>query len=435
MTEKVRSLFHLADSEDVIRDYGVTYKTTNAKVKGKMYITQNYFCFKPSSGKDIQPLKILIASIKNITDEIVIIDAMNRSYTFIPQTVPETYNIMNYMVSYPYSILDTGIYKQHVITQDESGRSSKFDLETAQQAYNTAVELKQIKQTNYDMLVQQSQKIDAINDMLDEIDGNLKAIDEGIKASKSIVYELTMRYVKKTEKPQPKEELPVIEEQLKKQPPRKVDVEILWKFENDELVPALMTIFDDKVEVVEKCSDQKKKPQTKSFLITEIKKIVVRSRPLHMNVSINQSGKERGRLRLCATCLQFICNELYMRYVNLKSDKFDVVFELNSRQFDYGDMTITRTFMNCGGIRSQIKFEEKDSIVMEHMTEKEREDYIKMIKMNGQTANIFEDVRVLNNKTAKLGDESIMKMDGVTDKMHEQNGTMKMYQNQLKNIN
>ncbi|BFU24985.1 hypothetical protein EHI8A_035720 [Entamoeba histolytica HM-1:IMSS-B] len=419
MSEEVRQDFSLSDTEDVVQCYKVINKSNNNSIKGKLFITQNYFCFRSQYGKKLY-VKIQISSIKEMTNEIKIYDNEGRMYYFVPQSQEEEcFNLMYYMYKYPFSVLDLNIYKQHTVDDHESNSQRKFDIETAQEALVTAEEMKKIKEENYKLLEQQQRKIAMIDQLLDKTDNYLGEIDDSIKATKSLVYELRLRYTKTKQVPPPKEEIPVLIEAIKETPPVPVEIQILWKLENDDLVPATMKIFDDHIDIVETTAN-KKKTLSRSFSIQDVLGLYMRARPLHLQIALNQSGKEKGRIRLCSTCLQFIVNEIYIRYLKIFNKQLSVTFEPNSQVFDYGDLMITKTFMNCSGIKGQIKFTEGEDMALRVLTGKDREDYLAMKKTNQKTVEILDSVAKLNVKTTKMADDSMNAVMDVTNRMNEQ---------------
>ncbi|KAL7717894.1 GRAM domain-containing protein [Entamoeba marina] len=417
-SEKIRKQFYLTDNEDVIQVYRVSYKNSTLGTRGKLYITQNHFCYKSSFGKKFY-IKSLISDVTEVTPDITIHEKSGKTYTYVPQSsATEAFNLMNYLKKYPFSVIDLNIYKQHTIESNSSGASGKFDIRTAEDAYNGAVELKKIKEENKRMLQEQQRRIELIDDMLTETDQVLGEIDDGLKATQSFIYELKLRYTKTTITPKPILDTSVLFSQVKSEPPRKVDVQILWKLESDELIPAIMSIYDQKIEVNEE-NENKKKLMSRSFAISDINSIFLRARPIHINLSLNFPGKEKGRLRLAATCSQFIVNEIYIRYMQIMNGSLEIVFEPNSRIFDYGDLTITKTFMNCGPVKSMIKFEEETDFALR--------DYLRMRKLNEKTVDILGDVTALNNETTQLASDSVFRIEEVTERMNTQKGMMADY--------
>ncbi|GAT94136.1 hypothetical protein CL6EHI_104510A [Entamoeba histolytica] len=187
-----------------------------------------------------------------------------------------------------------------------------------------------------------------------------------------------------------------------------------------------MTIYDDKV-VLEETSNEKKKLLTREFAIVDMIGLFMRSRPLHMNIALNHNSKEKGRVRIVSVSLQFICNELYIRYLKLTNEQLGVIFEPNSRVFDYGDTLITKTFMNCGPIKGQIKFEQDEDFALNLLTGKDREDYLALKKTNQNTLNILDECDKLGQKTIQMAEDSAKAIESVSLRMKAQKELMNTY--------
>jgi hypothetical protein len=102
-----------------------------------------------------------------------------------------------------------------------------------------------------------------------------------------------------------------------------VYVEIVFKHSNDSLQLATMTF-----EVLGFIIRDENKAEICRHKYTEITLITMRARPFHCDLGLTGGS----RIRLCASGLQSVVNELSVRSVSLP-----VVFEYNSIKFDYGD--------------------------------------------------------------------------------------------------
>ncbi|EMD43723.1 Hypothetical protein EHI5A_057890 [Entamoeba histolytica KU27] len=398
VNQELRSQFGLSENEDVVQNYKGVYKSGNTNVKGTLFLTQNYFY------------------IKDMNNQIMLLDVQGRRYEFYPTfNKEECYNLMHYLFQFPFALLDLNIYKHHTeISSEHLDQETKFDIQTAQEALDTAEDMRKIKLDSYQMLESQQRKIAMIDQLLNQTDVYLGEIEESIKATTSLV------------KPAPRQETPILQQQIIQNPPQKVEINIIWKLEGDNLIPAIMTIYDDKV-VLEETSNEKKKLLTREFAIVDMIGLFMRSRPLHMNIALNHNSKEKGRVRIVSVSLQFICNELYIRYLKLTNEQLGVIFEPNSRVFDYGDTLITKIFMNCGPIKVQIKFEQDEDFALNLLTGKDREDYLALKKTNQKTLNILDECDKLGQKTIQMAEDSAKAIESVSLRMKAQKELMNTY--------
>jgi len=110
----------------------------------------------------------------------------------------------------------------------------------------------------------------------------------------------------------------------------KLDIPILFKHSNDLLTPAILH-FE---ETVFSCIDegQKKPAKGMTFSYDDVEKLVIRARPLHLDLRFFKTD----RFRLASSFIQAIVNEFYFRVPNSK-----VEWETDAaRKFDYGDEAI-----------------------------------------------------------------------------------------------
>ncbi|GAT94137.1 hypothetical protein CL6EHI_104510B [Entamoeba histolytica] len=134
-----------------------------------------------------------------MNNQIMLLDVQGRRYEFYPTfNKEECYNLMHYLFQFPFALLDLNIYKHHTeISSEHLDQETKFDIQTAQEALDTAEDMRKIKLDSYQMLESQQRKIAMIDQLLNQTDVYLGEIEESIKATTSLVYELKLRYTKK----------------------------------------------------------------------------------------------------------------------------------------------------------------------------------------------------------------------------------------------
>jgi hypothetical protein len=121
-------------------------------------------------------------------------------------------------------------------------------------------------------------------------------------------------------------------EQVKK---RDAEVEVLYKFANDKLMPSLL-IFKEKVFV---CADAANKTKLidkgAQWEYSEVKMVLLRARHQHLDVWFKTGGKER-RIRIMSAHMQWITNELALRV----GPELEVQWEPGAKKFDYGSLSL-----------------------------------------------------------------------------------------------
>jgi hypothetical protein len=102
------------------------------------------------------------------------------------------------------------------------------------------------------------------------------------------------------------------EEKIMQVQKRDAEVEVLFKFANDKLVPALL-IFKEKVFVCAEAGNKTKLIMTGAqWEYTEVKMVLLRARHQHLDVWFKTGGKEK-RIRMMTSHVQWTTNEFALR--------------------------------------------------------------------------------------------------------------------------
>jgi len=133
-----------------------------------------------------------------------------------------------------------------------------------------------------------------------------------------------------------------------------VDIQILWKLSNDDLVPAILRFTADKFVVTQTPPKSQKDLQ---YTYEQLDSVAVRARPLH--VDIRFKDKKTPRFRLMSSYVQAIVNEICIR-AKPKIGTVQVNFEPGTRKFSYGTTAIPLPTVDTGGGERKAGFFRKD---------------------------------------------------------------------------
>ncbi len=212
---------------------------------------------------------------------------------------------------------------------------------------------------------------------------------------------------------------------------RDAEVEVLFKFANDKLMPALL-IFKEKVFV---CADAANKTKLvdkgAQWEYNEVKMILLRARHQHLDVWFKTGGKER-RIRLMSAHVQWITNEMALRV----GTELEVQWEPGAKKFDYGSVELAALSVPKGrkddgnggwgsvGVKSKTAgLISKNAPKQVHEDLEEQDAYLDEMSqgldhLNGIANAIGKEV---GDSTQKL--EAVnQKMDHTTARVQKQNG-------------
>jgi len=406
-TVELQQRFNLPSSEAVVQDYYCTLKRPKFNHGGRIWVSQNHICyysglpfkimevisFRKVTKIERVPGKVLSNAIRLEVDE----GKGNKREvvfgSFLKTT--ETLNVLQHLWNNPptYIQLDSndiggnspsssnaassssgagfarsgrgfgggggGTQKdgwddyQQSQDQDAGGVGNGFwaqqqrvkvDVETSAQAVQTALYAREMGADTLNELSRQADVLDRIEHDVENLHANLDKADRQLRGLES--FGGGLKNVMTRDKT--KRNNPVFNRidrtiHLKNFVPKEINVNILFKHEDDSLSPASLKFTENTFSVID--SESGKQEKGAQWTYTQIASIVMRARPLHMDVRFKddpQTGKPVPRFRMMTSFCQPITNELFLRSVSVGNGAA-VLFEPGIEQFHYGSYKLSLT--------------------------------------------------------------------------------------------
>eukprot|EP01120_Amphizonella_sp_Union-15-10_P002768 TRINITY_DN13061_c0_g1_i1.p1 TRINITY_DN13061_c0_g1~~TRINITY_DN13061_c0_g1_i1.p1 ORF type:complete len:461 (-),score=88.31 TRINITY_DN13061_c0_g1_i1:33-1415(-) len=345
-TDQFRRLFNIPEPETVIQDYACTLRRT----PGRMYISQNYICFGASltSYLEIIPMR----KVKEVLPEKTLILSNGIRLTLTDNTKlsfgglvhrDEALNLINYLWNNPPSVVELPqerISNSSRADELATGSDGTFleqkqmvqvDVEASKRALRLAMEARNQGADVLSELEIQAETIDRIEASVENIHHHLDTSDKLLRGIESLpAYIGNLMKSKKKPMPvqDPKDRKIIVEKQE-----RHMDIEILYKWKNDSLSPALLRLSNNDFSILN--------PETDLLIVRdakwkyeEVQGICLRARHEHMDIRFSH----RERLRFMSSYVQIITNELVLR---TQEGQVAVEFEPGVKQFPFGDPRIS----------------------------------------------------------------------------------------------
>jgi len=361
-TVEVRNMFNLPSTEVVIQDYYCSLEQT-IKHGGRMWITPNYVCFY--SGL---PFQITEHFAFRMVKKFVFVDSVlsggitvelkdGKVYKFYSfMKIQETYAVLRHLWEIPpsYVVLDNE-EEDEIGVKNDGGLGNIFGdkPKDGKKSYHVKVDeskkavklAEKSRDKGIDILVEldsQQERLDRIEGTVDNIHHNLDRGDRHLRGIGSVggaCANLVTR--NKSARHNPKiQKRESIAQQRWAEDFKNVHLEVLLKQSDDTLVNCTLFFGPTQFLVKEKATDRTM-PQC-AWEYAQIKFLVMRARPLHLDVRFRDNSP---RFRMMASRIQAITNELVLRSNSAKKRKNEeparVLFEPNSRRFDYGSYFLT----------------------------------------------------------------------------------------------
>jgi len=198
-------------------------------------------------------------------------------------------------------------------------------VNTGENALRLAYETREIGIDTIEELERQAEQIDRIERGVENIHSNLDKGDRMIRGIEGLGGHFLNQVTT-----QKKREMPTFQErkiEWAKKRPQKLDIPILEKLSNDSLTPGILRFEDSQFSAL---TENSRAQKGKVWSYSSVKEIVIRSRPLHLDIRF---GKDR--FRLASSLIQAIVNEFYFRV-----DVCSIIFETGIKKFDYGSDVI-----------------------------------------------------------------------------------------------
>ncbi len=330
----------------MIQVYGCTRKGI-----GKMYITQNHIGFYASLPKCVEtfPFRKVakIEKVKVAAILIVLEDGTNYEFGSFTQR-DECYAILKHLLDNPpaYMLVDTKkdvapksprisgelgsvfffFFKKKkkkvndgtmgtLPMDDEQAQATeqrgKVDKESARRGVAKMNQAKQMGVATLEELDRQREVVHGMDQRLENMTADLKHNERHLRGIESIGGAIANKATKDKTK---RKDLVFEsrEEKIMQVQKRDAEVEVLFKFANDKLVPALL-IFKEKVFVCAEAGNKTKLVMTGAqWEYSEVKMILLRARHQHLDVWFKTGGKEK-RIRMMTSHVQWVTNEFALR--------------------------------------------------------------------------------------------------------------------------
>ncbi len=333
------------------------YGCTRKAASGKLYITQNYVGFRAGLPKVIEtfPFRKIakIEKVKLIAILIVLEDGTQYEYGSFTQR-DECFAILQHLLHNPpsYMMVDTSkdvapkspritvndgtmaeldLGGEQAQAQEQRG---KVDKESARRGVAKMNQARDMGLATLEELDRQRELVHGMDQRLENMNADLDHNERHLRGIESIGGALANKATKdKTKRKDLQFESRDQKIELVKK--RDAEVEVLYKFANDKLMPSLL-IFKEKVFV---CADAANKTKLvdkgAQWEYNEVKMVLLRARHQHLDVWFKTGGKER-RIRLMSAHVQWITNELALRV----GPELEVQWEPGAKKFDYGSVEL-----------------------------------------------------------------------------------------------
>eukprot|EP00026_Physarum_polycephalum_P001563 Phypoly_transcript_01565.p1 GENE.Phypoly_transcript_01565~~Phypoly_transcript_01565.p1 ORF type:complete len:546 (-),score=84.07 Phypoly_transcript_01565:1662-3230(-) len=222
----------------------------------------------------------------------------------------------------------------HQPQQQQQQQQVKVDVETSRNALRIAMETRDIGAATMSELSYQAEVIDLIERDVENIHNNLDKANRLVRGIESVGGTIANAF--SSEKKTGRDVQFVDRTLVSKRIEVPVDIQILLKLKNDDLVPASLRFTAETFSVVN--TQGPKRPEKDiRFQYENIESLWVRARPLHLDVRFKD--KKVPRFRLMSSYVQSIVNEFCLR-AKPKIGEVSVIFEPGTRKFVYGTTRI-----------------------------------------------------------------------------------------------
>ncbi|KYQ96754.1 GRAM domain-containing protein [Tieghemostelium lacteum] len=292
--------------------------------------------------------------------------------------------------------------ESQIYQQQQKVMSPKVDTESTKQALRYAIETKEVGISTIDELSRQAEMIDNMERNIENIHSNLDKSERLLKGIESVGGAISNALSKDKTKGGPNLPTPVdrtLQIRRRDEPP--LDIDILEKLKNDDLVPAYIQISADKFQILD---EKKKVKPNQTFTFDQIDILQVRARPQHLDIRFKD--QKLGRFRLASSFIQNIVNEIVLRSNGKYGKAPKVVFEPGLKEFPYGD-PIIRFIPSTGRQNQSALFTRASSLGVSNVIKNASEDVknalLEQDKDLDEISNLLGDIHGI---ARTIGDES-----------------------------
>jgi len=344
-TEEFRKEFQISKPDSVIQWYECGTSTFSS---GKLYISQNFICYKGGKTTERIPYtKIQQVVLKDgLGAELTVILTDNKKFVFsgfskIRSEAKEAYEFIQYLKANAVSYVEPGVIDAHIKAQQAAAQQAAGQQQATQQRaqFNTGA-VDQLLASAYDAdylqaqtaetIARQGEQINRIGTKLDGIEGQLNKADHKLKGIESCTY-----YIFGSQKKSPQREAALKSKVAQATPgaPPDIELDILFKKQDDSVLPAIIVLGAASFSVVHPMTGNLIEKGTQ-WKYDQMDQVIMRARHEHLDVRFKGSGPVKDRrLRLMCSYLQQLTNVLWTR----SGKTVKVEFEPLVRKFEYKD--------------------------------------------------------------------------------------------------
>jgi len=186
-----------------------------------------------------------------------------------------------------------------------------------------------------DLVNTQGKQLDRIAENLDTIDGKLQRADHLLRGIESYRYYMFGRQKKKNSKKR-EEALASKTNKLPPGTPPTLEIDILFKRQDDSLHPAILILEADSFRCVDPITD-KLMEKNSHYKLSSIEAFVMRARHEHADFRFKGTGAVRDRrCRIMSSYLQALTNQIWVRCQKIGHNP-NIVFEPGVSKFEFKD--------------------------------------------------------------------------------------------------
>eukprot|EP01132_Coremiostelium_polycephalum_P007898 gene7898-9717_t len=427
-TELIRKTFNFPDTEYVIQDYACAL---NKVTPGRVYITANYVVFMGSVSSATE--KIALRQVTELKKDYTLF--VNNAITFATSSQiisfgtfshrDEAFSLIYHLWKHPplfydpNSALDEKLnsFSNDVMNgreQKQKVMSTKVDTQSTKQALRLAYETKETGIATVNELSYQAEIIDNIERNVEHIHGNLDKSDRLLKGIESFGGAISNAFSKEKVSDlngfQPRDRS--IQIRPRDEPP--LEIEILEKLPNDNLIPGFIQFTADKFVIL----DNNKKPKPDgTFTYDQAESLVVRARPQHLDIRF--SGRA-NRVRMASSYIQNIVNEFVLRSNGKLGRSAKVIFEPGVKEFAYGSATI-KYIPSVGRQKTGALFTRASTLGVSNVIKNAPEDVknamLEQDKDLDEISNLLGDIHGIAKAIGEEVDRSSEQLDRITTRV------------------
>jgi len=320
-------------------------------------VSQNFLCF--SSKVNSRNIRLPYTKLTSVVfepgalgDKVVVKDD-HKPYIFSNfglKQARESYELIMYLRENPPNYVDMEAinkYEAALKAQAQSQASSQQQMQAQRPVVQTALadsllslalDADMTQNQVVDTVARQGQQIDRLAASIDTVDGKLQRAEHLIRGIESYRYYMFGKQKKKNSKKR-EEALAAKTNKLPPNTPPTIEIDILFKRQDDSLHPAILILEADNFRCVDPVTD-KLMEKNSQYKLANIESFVMRARHEHADFRFKGTGPVRERrCRIMSSYLQALTNQIWFRCQKIGVN-VNIVFEPGVNKFEYKDSRV-----------------------------------------------------------------------------------------------